>query len=79
MDDKMTKGVMLTPLKYEHDDQNGCKDFTSESFSGGVMEELEVDLDLPLRQFLTNIFSHDGRVIIDFPEASYEQVIFSNI
>ena len=72
----MVTGVMLTPVKgYEHTSHNCSRGETS---NGDGMEkcahELKLELKLPLIKVLDNIFSLHGRVIIDFPGASHEQV-----
>ena len=65
-------GVMLTPSNeyYERasrktDDHNDVQE---------EAEKLKFYLHLPLIQVLDSVFSVHGRVIIDFPEISNEQV-----
>ena len=70
----MNTGVMLTSLK-NYECASSLKGKTSNGDGVGKYEhELKLDLSRPLGEVLDSIFSLRGRVIIDFPGASYEQV-----
>ena len=50
---------------------------TEEENSPGIdpfIKELELDLNRPLKDALSSIFKHGGKVVLAFPDSSYAQV-----
>ena len=70
---QMTAGVMLTPSIMEYYEYASRKTGDYDGVQNEA-KELKFDLHLPLIQVLDSVFSHYGRVIIDFPGTSDEQV-----
>jgi len=66
INEPLVYAVQLQPPNH----QKPCKDDEMDQ----ITQEVEFDLNRPLKYFLQSVFKNGGKVVLAFPDSSYGQV-----
>ena len=74
LNEPLVNAIQLQPAVTMKDDQQNFKISRKDNETDPVFNELEFDLNRPLKYFLKSVFKNGGKVVLAFPDSSVGQV-----